>query len=142
MGQSVELQKNMDSHQLNWSMTLPDAAPHSLICKDFSMENPKAVISAVRKLHEKYIDSSKAMLMVNLSYQTRRSLDAALPCNGTAAMEVIQSNSNLVWCDCIMPHLERAVEEICGLMRDSFYRFRRTEQFKALTKIRSTSVAV
>ena len=140
MGECVELQKSMDSKQLKWTMTLPDTAPHSLICKDFSMENPHAVISAVRKLHEKYIDSSKAMLMVNLSYQTRRSLDEVLPCSGKVESEMMQSNSNVVWCECTMPLLEKAVVEICGLMRDSFYRFRRTEQFDVLTKMRTNSV--
>lgn len=140
MGKSVELQKCMDSHQLDWAMELPEAAPHSLICAGFSMEKPDAVISSIRKLYEKYIDSSKAMLMVNLSYGTRRSLDDMMRCSGTAMSETMQSNNNVVMCESLMPLLERAVVEICGLMRDTFYRFRRTAEFEAITKIRSMSV--
>merc|ERR1719242_1427604 len=132
-----ELKQSMENNELTWNLNLPQSAPQSLIVKGFSMEDSNCVFTAIQKLYVKYIDSTQAMLAVNISYKVRRELDKAMY---NCAVGKDSTNHNVVECDRLMPLLERAVESICHLMKDSYGRYRRTDSFGELVKAKSTSI--
>ena len=143
LSKHVELKHSMDGNELQWNVNLPQSAPHSLTAKEFSMDQPDSMYVAINKLYQKYIDSRNAVLMVNLSYQVRRELENhlnSIECNMPNAEGPVHSNTNVVICESIMSSLEACIVEVCRLMNDSYYRFRRTPVFTELTKVRSASM--
>lgn len=121
--------------ELEYTLELPQSAPHSLISKEFSMDKKDAVHSSTRKLYLKYIDH-RASLEVNINSKTRSQLDRIFNQMEDAPLE---TNTNESTCEVIMPWLEAAAQEIACLMLDSYYRFRQTEIFLELIEQEANS---
>ena len=124
----------LDELQLQYSLQLPDNVPMSIISKEFiesaanendimSMDN--IIVIVLQKLFLKYIDSSRAVLEINISSSTRLKL-----VNVFRNFAIDDNKHNSI--QKILPLMERAVIEIAQLMNDSHQRFRRTKVFEEL----------
>ena len=116
--------------KLKFNVNLPDSVPLSVIANGFNAENAdESFFECARKIHLKYIDSSRAMLEVNISSDARGQL-----------MWIFQSGKNKTIGD-VLPILEGAVREISKLMHHSCFRFMQSEVYQELKRITSESTA-
>ena len=128
------LKEALNALELSYPLSLPDSAPNSSISRVFTEQMKStsdsdeqiincAVYTATNELYSKYIDSSRALLEINISSGIRarlqnifKSADDDAPGN---AIEII------------MPLLENATREIAYLINDSAFRFRQTANYLA-----------
>ena len=107
--------------ELKFDIKLPDGVPQSKIAEQFDENRmEESVYECAYKLYCKYIDSSQAMMEVNISYQLRGQM-----------MNVFRSNINKKsdTIDMILRLMENAAMEISQLMNDSYSRFKRNKIF-------------
>jgi len=115
--------------ELSYNLNLPAAAPKCIKLrganKDKEMkehEKKRRYLESTVKLYLKYIDPEDAYLEVNLSSKIKKDLIS----------EFKQLNLTLEPFERVLPFLDEAAIDIGKLMRDSFGRFRATEQFRKL----------
>mmetsp|Transcript_20643 Transcript_20643/g.18223 ORF Transcript_20643/g.18223 Transcript_20643/m.18223 type:complete len:125 (+) Transcript_20643:2-376(+) len=111
---------------LEFDIILPQSVPTSEISNAFNEnEIEESFIQCSYRLYSKYIDSSQAMMEVNISSQLR-----------TKLINVFRDRQALKLKD-ILPLMEAAAKEISHLMNDSYSRFRRESVFTELKYINS-----
>jgi len=145
MKQNETLNTIITEKDISYNLKLPSAAPqcrtlHANLSElnlsnfsskpkseeDIALEtktNQDIALQSLKRIYYRYIDPSKAVLQVNISYRTRRQLQAVFH---------VEDGEEIPF-DRAMALLETAIVEISKLMNDSYHRFRETRVFKKLS---------
>ena len=120
------LKEKITTMELTYNVNFAEGVPMSAITKDFDETRiEESFYECSSKLYDKYIDSTQAMMEVNISSQLRFTLMSLFKNNKEKSIEKILSL------------MEQAVKQISVLMNDSYSRFQRNKVFNSLKQTKT-----